>query len=51
MFCSALLAITRRLAKGGKHFALARAVGDAFVHNYVHEAVFVKFWYRGLDAV
>jgi hypothetical protein len=51
MFYSAILAITRRPTKGGKHFVLARAVGDAFVHGHVPEAVLVKFWWRGLDAV
>ena len=51
MFYSAILAITRRPAKGGKHFVLARAVGDAFVHGYVPEAVLVKFRCRGFDAV
>ena len=41
----------KKILNGVMHFVLARAIGDAFVHNDVPESVVTKLLERGFDAV
>ena len=41
----------KKTRNGVMHFVLARAIGDAFVHGDVPEAVVTKLLKRGFDAV